>query len=179
MPNLLAGDPDAAALARQSKTLCELLVETPNWRPPHVERKALLHLHCHSKAVLAADAEQKILTAMGIEFEQPAPGCCGHAGSFGYEAEHYPVSMKIAEEALLPAVRRTERDTLVISDGFSCRQQISDGAHRWALHPAEVIALALDAEATGDGSPEHRYRDGAANLRLCVLAALCGARLPS
>jgi hypothetical protein len=71
-------------------------------------------------------------------------------------------------------VRRAERDTLVISDGFSCRQQISDGAHRWALHPAEVIALALDGEATGHGSPEHRYRDGAAELGNKQLAYSAG-----
>ncbi len=71
MPNLLAGDLDAERLARQSKTLCELLVDTPDWRPPPLRRKAVLHLHCHSKSVLGADAERKILSEMGLDIEQP------------------------------------------------------------------------------------------------------------
>ncbi|MGE3781650.1 MAG: FAD-binding and (Fe-S)-binding domain-containing protein [Alphaproteobacteria bacterium] len=152
MPNLLAGDADAELLARQTKTLCELLVETPDWRPPRLKGKAVLQLHCHSKSVLGAEAQRKILGEMGLELEQPPVGCCGHAGSFGYEAEHYPVSMQIAEQVLLPAIRKTASDTLVISDGFSCRHQIRDGAGRWALHPAEVIAAAL-RHASGGAEP--------------------------
>jgi hypothetical protein len=143
MPDLLAGDADAERLAMQTKTLCELLVEPPGWRPPKFEGKALLQLHCHSKSVLNAEAERKVLSAMGLELEQPAVGCCGHAGAFGYETQHYPVSMEIAEQALLPALRKLEPDPLVISDGFSCRHQIRDGVGRWAFHPAEIIAAAL------------------------------------
>jgi len=153
MPNLLAGDADAERLARQTKTLCELLVETPGWRPPRLARPALLHLHCHSKSVLAADAERKILTEMGLALHQPPVGCCGQAGSFGYEAEHYPVSMQIAEQVLLPAVRRSGADALVVSDGFSCRQQIRDGTGRRAFHPAEVIAHALRGGLSEGGVP--------------------------
>lgn len=72
----------------------------------------------------------------GHELEQLPVGCCGHAGSFGYEAEHYPVSMQIAEQVLPPATRKADPDTLIISAGFSRRHQIRDGAGRWALHPA-------------------------------------------
>jgi Fe-S oxidoreductase len=155
--------------------LCELLVETPGWRPPKLHRKAVLQLHCHSKSVLQADAERKILGEMGLELEQPPVGCCGHAGSFGYEAEHYPVSMQIAEQVLLPAVRKAEPETLVISDGFSCRQQINDGAGRWALHPAEVIALTLEANRSGSlVLPAPARSDEAAEPGTAAIAASVG-----
>ncbi|HEU5016515.1 MAG TPA: 4Fe-4S dicluster domain-containing protein, partial [Pseudolabrys sp.] len=172
MPNLLAGDEDAERLSRQAKTLSELLVETPSWRPPPLKRQAVLHMHCHHKSVLNSDAERKVLAAMGLELQQPPVGCCGHAGSFGYEAEHAPISMEIAEQVLLPAVRKAVTDTLVIADGFSCRQQIRDGAGRWAMHPSEVIALALDArDAVTDIEPERRYLEKPAELSKTTLAA--------
>ncbi len=176
MPNLLAGDADAERLAKQSRTLCELLAETPHWRPPTLKRRAVLHMHCHTKSVLGGEAQRKILTKMGLELEQPAAGCCGHAGSFGYEAEHYPVSIEIAEQVLLPKVRRTDCETIVIADGFSCRQQIRDGAQRWAMHPAEVIALALGAqkEAIPKVIPERRYLEEPARLNMTALAAVAG-----
>ncbi len=172
MMNLLPENKDARKLSRQAKTLTELLLETPRWRAPRLERKAVLHTHCHHKAVLDAEAERKILESMGLELQQPAKGCCGHAGSFGYETEHYPVSMQIAEQALLPSVRAASRDTLVIADGFSCRQQIKDGAGRWAMHPAEVIALALEtSDAVPQEIPERRYLEDAAWPRTGTLVA--------
>jgi Fe-S oxidoreductase len=67
---------------------------------------------------------------MGLDLEELSAGCCGHAGAFGYEAEHYPVSMQIAEQVLLPEIRRIGDEIIVIADGFSCRQQIKDGAGR-------------------------------------------------
>ena len=163
MVNLLPENPLARRLARQAKTLGELLLETPRWCAPSFARKAVLHTHCHHKSVLDAEAERKILESMGLELRQPAPGCCGHAGSFGYEIEHHPVSLQIAEQALLPGVRAAPPDTLVIADGFSCRQQIKDGAGRWAMHPAEVIALALETHgALPREIPERRYLEDAA-----------------
>jgi Fe-S oxidoreductase len=164
MPNLLAGNADAERLARQTKTLAELLLQTPGWHPPPLRRKAVLHLHCHNKAVLDREADEKLLRMMGLELELPKVGCCGHAGSFGYEAEHYPVSMEIAEQVLLPAMRKTPVDTLVIADGFSCRHQILDGARRWALHPAEVIALALESRNEQTALEPERYREKPAEL---------------
>jgi Fe-S oxidoreductase len=175
MPNLLAGDEDAERLSRQVKTLSELLLETPGWRPPQLKRKAVLHMHCHHKSVLDAGAERKILEAMGLDLEQPPVGCCGHAGSFGYEAEHYDTSMQIAEQVLLPAVRKTASDTVVIADGFSCRQQIRDGAGRWAMHPAEVIALALDRRAKiPHRIPEQAYLERPATITTSQAVALGG-----
>jgi Fe-S oxidoreductase len=171
--NLLPGNKDALKLARQPKTLSELLLETPRWHAPRLERKAVLHTHCHHKSVLDAAAERKLLESMGLELSEPAPGCCGHAGSFGYESERHPISIQIAEQALLPGVRGAPREALVIADGFSCRQQIKDGAGRWAMHPAEVIALALEARgALPQEIPEHRYLEDDAKPQASALAAL-------
>jgi hypothetical protein len=80
---------------------------------------------------------------MGLDAELLDSGCCGLAGSFGYEEEHYEISMKIAEQVLYPRVREADRDTLVISDGFSCREQIMHGTRRHGMHLAEVIQMAL------------------------------------
>ena len=131
-------------------------------------------MHCHHKSVLTPDVERAMLQRVGLELEQPKVGCCGQAGSFGYEPKHYEVSMKIAEEVLLPAVRRTSRETLVIADGFSCRDQIRHGSGRWAMHPAEVLALALETrEPVPAEAPEQRYKEPPARpqMRAAALAA--------
>ena len=80
---------------------------------------------------------------MHADVRAPDSGCCGLAGGFGYEAQHYAVAMAIGERVLLPAVRATPLDTLVVADGFSCREQIRHGTGRAALHVAELVALAL------------------------------------
>jgi Fe-S oxidoreductase len=158
--NLMPGDADAQRLALQSKTLSELLAETPGWVPPTLHRKAVLHMHCHHKSVLDPEAERRMLGRLGLELEQPPVGCCGQAGSFGYESNHYAVSMRIAEDVLLPAVRKADAETLVIADGFSCRDQIRHGSRRWAMHPAEVLALALEMRGSVPPDvPERRYLD--------------------
>jgi Fe-S oxidoreductase len=158
-------------LSEQSKTLSELLVATELWRPPLLNGKAVLHTHCHHK-VLNAEAEVEILKRMGLEVEQPTLGCCGHAGAFGYESEHYPISMQIGEQILLPKIRSTPSDTIIVADGFSCRQQIEDGSGRWAMHPAEVIALAMDsAGRPPQPIPERRYLDAAATPNKPALVA--------
>ena len=107
-------------------------------------KKALLHGHCHQKAFAAMEAVEKTLRLVpGLEVSTVESSCCGMAGSFGYEAEHFEVSMKMAEASLLPAVRKAAADTLVVADGTSCRHQIADGAGRQALHVARVLADAL------------------------------------
>jgi Fe-S oxidoreductase len=176
MLNLMPEDPDARRLAAQTKTLSELLLETPGWQPPPLKRKAVLHTHCHHKAVLNADTVRTLLERMGLEIETPPVGCCGHAGSFGYEAEHHATSMQIGELVLLPKVRKTSRETLVIADGFSCRQQIKDGVGRWAMHPAEVLALALESRGEVPAEiPERRYLEpAAAPSKTALLAAGVG-----
>jgi len=105
--------------------------------------EVLLHGHCHQKAFDAMPAVQKALGLVpNLKLKTVETSCCGMAGSFGYEAEHYEVSMKMAELALLPAVRKAG-DALVVADGTSCRHQIADGAGRQALHVARVLERAL------------------------------------
>jgi Fe-S oxidoreductase len=108
------------------------------------QRDALLHGHCHQKAFAALTPVQTVLGWIpGLATGTIASGCCGMAGAFGYEAEHYAVSMAMAEQTLLPAVRAASAATLIVADGFSCRHQIKDGAGRDALHVASVLAMAL------------------------------------
>ena len=105
---------------------------------------ALLHGHCHQKAFDAVKPVQAVLGLIpGLEVKLIESSCCGMAGSFGYEAKHYDVSMKMGELALLPAVRQAGPDTLIVADGTSCRHQIFDGAGREALHVARVLEAAL------------------------------------
>jgi hypothetical protein len=87
--------------------------------------------------------EEAVLMRMGIEYQAPAPGCCGMAGSFGFEQDKYDVSVAIGELELLPAVRKASPDCLIIADGFSCREQIAQCSDRHALHLAEVIQMAM------------------------------------
>ncbi|MBL8381840.1 MAG: FAD-binding protein [Burkholderiales bacterium] len=108
------------------------------------QKKALLHGHCHQKAFDAVRPIQKVLGLVpDLAVEPIESSCCGMAGAFGYEREHYDVSMKMAELALLPAVRGAGGDALIVADGTSCRHQIHDGAAREALHVARVLAAAL------------------------------------
>ena len=108
------------------------------------QKKALLHGHCHQKAFAAMPAVLRVLKLIpDLQTELIESSCCGMAGSFGYDAEHYEVSMQMAEAALLPKVREAGKDTLIIADGTSCRHQIHDGAQREAVHVARVLADAL------------------------------------
>ncbi len=106
--------------------------------------RALLHGHCHQKAFDAMGATAAALRLVpGLEVEPVESSCCGMAGAFGYEAAHYDVSMAMAEQSLLPAVRGAVGDTLIVADGTSCRHQIGDGAGRTALHVARILEQAL------------------------------------
>jgi FAD/FMN-containing dehydrogenase/Fe-S oxidoreductase len=111
---------------------------------PLPQKKALLHGHCHQKAFAAMPAVLRVLKLIpDLQTELIESSCCGMAGSFGYDAEHYDVSMQMAEAALLPKVRGADKDTLIIADGTSCRHQIHDGAQREAVHVARLLAEAL------------------------------------
>ncbi|HTL32019.1 MAG TPA: FAD-binding and (Fe-S)-binding domain-containing protein [Kofleriaceae bacterium] len=142
LPNLFPRDDRARRLSDQTKTLAELLRDEKYEAPP-LHGRVLLHGHCHHKAVLDFDAERELLAAMHVDLEVPDSGCCGLAGSFGYESGHYDISMAIGERVLLPAVRNAAADTLLVADGFSCREQIQQGTGRQAQHVAEVLALAI------------------------------------
>ena len=110
---------------------------------PQLSGTALLHGHCHQKAQSGTRAAHKTLALAGYQVSEPDSGCCGMAGSFGYEADHYDVSKAMAERVLIPAVQATSEATLIVAAGVSCRQQIQDFAGRPALHPAEVLAKQL------------------------------------
>jgi Fe-S oxidoreductase len=142
--NLFPQNERAQKLSRQTFLLSEFLeTKAQHFQLPQLARKALLHGHCHHKSVMKMSAEEGVLKNMGVDFHAPAPGCCGMAGSFGFEADKYDVSLAIGELELLPAVRKASPDCLIIADGFSCREQIAQCTGRRALHLAEVIQMAL------------------------------------
>jgi Fe-S oxidoreductase len=141
--NLMSDDPRAARLASQTYLLSEFLEQhAPGYEPPRLERKVILHGHCHQKALMKMSHAEALLRKMGAEVESLDAGCCGMAGPFGFEREKYGVSKAVGERVLLPAVRRAEADTVIVSDGFSCREQIWQETGRKALHLAEALRLA-------------------------------------
>jgi Fe-S oxidoreductase len=138
-------DEHARRLAAQTLTLDEFLERhAPEWTPPALNRKALVHPHCHRNAMIGPGGQRDLLTRAGLDAELTNAGCCGMAGSFGYEeGERYEVSIAVGERVLLPAVRQADQDTVLVADGFSCRTQIEAGTGRRALHTAEALALGL------------------------------------
>jgi FAD/FMN-containing dehydrogenase/Fe-S oxidoreductase len=142
--NLFPDDSRARKLSTQIFLLSEFLEnKAGHWRLPAISRKALVHGHCHQKSVLKMTDEEAVLRRLGVDYEIPAPGCCGMAGAFGFEEKKYSLSIAIGELELLPAVRRAAPDWLIIANGFSCREQIQQSTGRHALHLAEVIQLAM------------------------------------
>jgi len=142
--NLFPTDDRAQALAKQTFVLSEFLEKyAKNFQLPQIRRKALVHGHCHQKSLMKMDSEEALWRRLGLDFYAPAPGCCGMAGAFGFENEKYDVSRSIGNLELLPAVRDASPETLIISNGFSCREQIAQETSRRALHIAEVIQMGL------------------------------------
>ena len=152
--NLFPHDDRAHRLAKQTYLLSEFLEKkAQHFVVPQLRRKALIHGHCHHKAIMKMTDEEAVLTRMGLDFHAPAPGCCGMAGPFGFEEEKYQLSQQVGELELLPAVREASPETLIIANGFSCREQIAQGTDRHALHLAEVLQMALQESAGGPLTP--------------------------
>jgi Fe-S oxidoreductase len=153
MTNLFPDDEDAKRV-RDRMFLISEFFETmlDGYEPPHLKRKAIVHGHCHQKALMGMEHEKSIFSKLGLDYEILDSGCCGMAGSFGFEAGHYQVSMNVGELVLLPAVRRAPKDALIIADGFSCREQIRQATDREALHTAQVLQLALEQESMSQTS---------------------------
>ncbi|MCX5227864.1 FAD-binding and (Fe-S)-binding domain-containing protein [Streptomyces sp. NBC_00233] len=150
LPELLPDDPRAARLAASVRTFAEAL-ETlaPDWEPPRLDRPVTGQTHCHQHAVLGDAADRRLRERAGLTGDL-AGGCCGLAGNFGFEPDHYEVSVTCAEDQLLPALRGAAPDAAVLADGFSCRTQMGDLAGVRGRHLAEVLAEAVDeAEAEG------------------------------
>jgi FAD/FMN-containing dehydrogenase/Fe-S oxidoreductase len=159
--NMLPDDEDAKRLARQTFSLGELLAQDArDWELPRLERKALVHFHCHQRATSDTDCDRAVLDRLGLDYEVLDTGCCGLAGSFGYErGERYEVSIKVGEKKLLPAIRSASPHTLLVTDGFSCRSQVEHGSERSTLHLAQVVQMALREGPNGPAiaRPEERY----------------------
>src|SRR5712692_2391536 len=144
LTNLFPNDENARRLQKQTFLLSEFLErKVENYQPPTLHRKAVVHGHCHHKAIMRMGTEEAVLKKLGLDYQLLDSGCCGMAGSFGFEKEHYDLTIKCGERVLLPAVRSADKDTLIITDGFSCREQVAQTTGREALHLAQVIQLAL------------------------------------
>jgi Fe-S oxidoreductase len=186
--NLFPRDERARCLSEQTFLLSEFLEKcAPDFQLPRLQRKAILHGHCHHKSVMKMTDEEAVLTRMGVDFQAPAPGCCGMAGSFGFEEDKYEVSIAVGELELLPAVRGAATDSLIIADGFSCREQIAQCTDRHALHLAEVIQMALTEGPGGREGPfpeqelvhdkQVAVRDSMTKAGLAVAGLAAGAAL--
>ena len=146
---LLPADPRARQAAEATRTLAELLTQTPQWEPPDLTGlRAVAQPHCHQHAVMGWHADSALLARAGAEVTAVG-GCCGLAGNFGVERGHYDVSRAVAETALLPAVRAARAaegtgDTMVLADGFSCRTQLDQLARVPGTHLAQLLASRLD-----------------------------------
>ncbi|HEY9179379.1 MAG TPA: (Fe-S)-binding protein, partial [Candidatus Baltobacteraceae bacterium] len=158
--NMFPNDLDAQRLSQQTYTLAEFLekkAEHWHWRVPKLHKHAVVQVHCHHGAVMKFKSDRAVLEKLGLQLEIPDSGCCGMAGSFGYEAgEKYRVSQACGERVILPKVRDLSESALVIADGFSCRHQIEEGARRKPLHLAQVLRLAQEHGET------HPQTDGLA-----------------
>jgi len=138
-PDLVAGE-DARAVAKASVLLEEL--HDLDLTFPNAPERILIHGHCHLKAIVGTEPLETFLGQMGSHVEVIDSGCCGMAGSFGFEKEHFDISIQMAERRLLPAVRSALPSTVVVAPGTSCRHQIEDATGQRAYHPAELAAQA-------------------------------------
>jgi Fe-S oxidoreductase len=151
--NLFPTDPRAGRLRNQAFLLGEFLEHhASGYTPPRLSRKVFLHGHCHQKALMKMNEEESLLRKMGVDLQSIDSGCCGMAGPFGFEKEKYAISQAVGERVLLPAVRQTPQETLIVSDGFSCREQILQGTGRRAIHLAEAIQLAAASRESPDNA---------------------------
>jgi FAD/FMN-containing dehydrogenase/Fe-S oxidoreductase len=149
---MLPDDEAARRLSRQTFTLAEFLDRYgAEWQPPAIDATVLLQTHCHEHAVLDAGAELRVLARTGAVVQPSGAGCCGLAGSWGFEKDKYATSIEIGEQALFPAVRARAAGTVVLADGFSCRTQIADGTGVEAVHLAQLLRRGNPAAAPAPG----------------------------
>jgi Fe-S oxidoreductase len=145
--NLFPADARAAKLRNQTFLLSEFLEhQVPGYTPPRLQKKVLLHGHCHHKSVMKLNDEESLLRKMGADLQSVDSGCCGMAGPFGFEKDKYEVSQAVGERVLLPQVRKTPADAIIISDGFSCQEQIFQATGRRPIHLAQALQLAIGHE---------------------------------
>lgn len=138
---LLPDDPRAALLSGRAWLLGDFLHQS-GYQPPRLEVDVLVHAHCHQKSLFGTAGDAALLKLMGARATHLDSGCCGMAGSFGFNPAHVEISKAVGELVLLPAVRRQHADTIILTNGFSCREQIRQGAGREAMHLAELLLMA-------------------------------------
>lgn len=162
MLNLFPDDMNARRLGQQTFTLGEFLeTRAKDYLPPKLRRKAFVHGHCQHLAIMKLKAEENVLERLGLDYEVLDSGCCGMAGSFGFEADHYDISLKCGDRVLLPAVRSAPKDAIIVADGFSCREQIAQTTDRKAMHLAQVLQMAIHEEGnSAEPYPELKYGGG-------------------
>ena len=178
LPNLMPDDLDAKRLQAVVLTLSEFLQKhAADWDLPQLKRRAIVHGHCHQEATAGMSAERELYERMGLDFEILDSGCCGLAGSFGFEHGHHEISVEIAEQRLLPAIREAGAATLIVADGFSCKTQIEQLSDRRALHTAQLIEMSLDNGPAGVSGthPEDAYPDIVLDGSLPTSAKVLGA----
>jgi Fe-S oxidoreductase len=164
MTNLFPGDETAKRLSAQTFLLAEFLARhAPRFSPPPLARNAIVHGHCHQKAIMGMHADTALLDKAGLQYDLLDSGCCGMAGSFGFERDKAAISVQIGERVLLPAVRAAAADCLVIADGYSCREQIAQCTGRRAVHLAEVLQMALAGTPRTAVTPRRAARDVASD----------------
>ncbi len=146
--NLFPDHALAKKLSQQVHLFSDFLMNLSDWDAPQLGGDALVHGHCHQKAIFGMANEMALLKRLGIRARTAESGCCGMAGAFGFNPDHYEISVKAGEAALLPAVRAADEHTMIIASGYSCREQIAQLTDRNALHVAEVVALALTRTRT-------------------------------
>jgi Fe-S oxidoreductase len=180
MANLLPTDEDARRLRENAFLLDEFLCKkAPHFPLPQLHREAVLHEHCHRKAVIDKNSAQQLLSKMGLHVEAPDTGCCGMAGAFGFEKDHYAISQRVGERVLLPKVREVPKSTLIITDGFSCKTQIAQSSDRRGLHVAQVLQMGLREGPTGPSVdyPERLYDKPPPTPRSALRTALIGGSI--
>jgi FAD/FMN-containing dehydrogenase/Fe-S oxidoreductase len=157
--NLFPHRSDAKALSRQTTLLDQFIhPHAKEGRLGTLRRRAIVHGHCHQKALATMEHTMAALASIGADATLLDSGCCGMAGAFGFDRDHYDVSIQVGERVLLPAVRNASAETLLIADGFSCREQIAQVTGRRAQHLAEVVHLALTASRGAGHHPELEER---------------------
>jgi Fe-S oxidoreductase len=182
MHNLLPESEQARRLGENTFTLSEFLdKKLPAYRPPRLNQSAIVQGHCHHKAIMRMKEERAVMEKAGLDYEVLESGCCGMAGSFGFEREKYEVSIACGERSLLPEVRKAAVSTIIMADGFSCREQIAQETNRQALHLAEVLEMGLKAEKQSVMFPERKFvkpRQAAQKASMLRAAlAVCGGIL--
>jgi len=175
LTKMLPHDDDAARLAKNAYHFGEFFTSF-GISPPRLDGQALLWGHCHQRATGGVSPDQELLEQMGLSVDNLEGGCCGLAGSWGFEKGKYGISMDCGEQALLPAVRQAGPDTVIVADGFSCKTQIADaGTGRHALHLAEVMRMARHGSVAPGEPPQPPAARRVARVAAAALPAVTAA----